>query len=85
MSYEIKSGPMPARKEHRKAPGPKPAYPFRDMEIGQWLFVPYAEQHRLGRAVKNAKYNLGIHLQVQLALDGAHWIVVRVPPHIPLP
>lgn len=85
MTYEIKTGPLPARKEHRKPRGTKPAYPFRDMEIGQWIAVPVAEEYRLGKAVKNARYNLSVYLQVQLSADGAHWIVMRVPRDVTLP
>jgi len=82
MNYEIKSGPIPQLREHRKTRGVKPAYPFRDMEIGQWLLVPVNEERRLGRAVRNAKYKLGIHLQVQQTLDAKYWLVVRVPARI---
>jgi hypothetical protein len=52
------------------------------MEIGQWIAVPVAEERRLGRAVKNAKYKLGIYLQVQQSADGQYWIVMRCPEHV---
>jgi hypothetical protein len=83
MSYEVKSGPAPQAVEHRKPKGIKPAYPFRDMAIGQWILVPREEERRLGRAIKNAKYNLGVRLQMQLAVGGKNWIVTRVPPPVP--
>lgn len=82
MTYSINAGPLPGLREHRKPRGVKPAYPFRDMEIGQWIAVPVAEERRLGRAVKNAKYKLGIYLQVQQSADGEYWIVMRCPAHV---
>lgn len=85
MPYDIKTGPIPPVKDHKKPRGPGPAYPFRDMAVGQWLLVPVGEKRRLGAAVKNARRNHGVHLQVQLSADGAHWVVMRVPALIPLP
>jgi hypothetical protein len=85
MVYDINQGPLPQLREHRKPRGIKPAYPFRDMEIGQWTLVPIAEERRLFKAVKNAKYNLGIRLQVQQSADRLHWVVMRVPTHVPAP
>jgi hypothetical protein len=49
------------------------------MEIGQWMLVPFAEERRLNKAAKNAKYNRGVHVQIQLSTDGKWWIVLRVP------
>ncbi len=83
MTYDVKNGPLPSLREYRKTRGIKPAYPFRDMEIGQWIAVPVAEEYRLWKAIKNAKYNHGIYLQVQQSADGAHWIVMRAPKHVP--
>lgn len=85
MAYDVKNGALPPLREHRKPRGVKPAYPFRDMEIGQWIAVPVAEEYRLWKAIKNAKYNLGIRMQVQQAADGKHWIVLRAPNHVPAP
>ena len=85
MGYDVNNGPLPQLREHRKPRGMKPAYPFREMEIGQWILVPVAEERRLGKAVKNAKHNLRIHMQVQQSADGHHWVVTRVPAHVPAP
>jgi hypothetical protein len=79
MTYEVKTGPIPAVRDHRKPRGTKPTYPLADMEFGQWIAVPFAEQYRLFKAIKNAKYNNGIYVQTQLSADGKFWIVMRVP------
>jgi hypothetical protein len=83
MPYEINTGPLPAGLQPRNKPrGARPAYPLREMAIGQWITVPLAEERKISRAVENARYNHGLYFQVRQSPDGASWIVLRCSPAV---
>ena len=57
-------------------PGPKPYYPFRNMHVGQYITVPYAEQYKLMRYIRNVRRH-GIKMQMLQAPNG-DWNVIWV-------
>ena len=79
MAYQVHDANGAYLGEPRTLPesGRKPLYPLKDMYIGQWISVPYGEQYRMLRAVRNIKYKRGLVFQVLLGVDG-NWVVLRV-------
>lgn len=79
MPYEIQNGSFHSMEiGRRRGKGRWSPYPLREMYPGQWIRVPLAEEMKLFRCVRNARYKAGVKVRVYMEAGGQNWIVQRV-------
>jgi hypothetical protein len=75
MAYEIQNGEFFGMEVGERR-GKRSPYPLRQMVAGQWIRVPYSDEFKLWRAVRNARHQKRIKFRVYLEDGGKYWIVL---------
>ena len=78
MNYPIQDGPVPIGVEREETRGRKSAYPLKNLQVGQWIAVPRAEEKRLFRASDYAVRKYGYKFRAQIDETCRYWCLIRI-------